>query len=503
MVLGGSALSNCLDPTEIEVVVTTDVPCVAVNETTIAVGPPGDDSRIPIAKTTYCDDAGTIGTLFVTPSGAIDDDVEIRVTMGVNGIAGDTCSAPGFDGCIVARRELRFIPHHPTTLPIVISAECYGEPCDPRSTCTSGTCVDAGGLTCDQTNTCALDAGPHPSCDVAPTLVKATGAAVTPHIVRTTSGYVIGYETALLSDTTRAYHALELTPTGTLQSEIALNASPLVAGAAVGPIGTDGTNIFASYPTSAGNEFHEVDPSGVTIHGLDTVTTPPYTQSLAGVHYDSNVPAFQLAVANQGTPTLLSFDVAKNGIGTQPANGPPALADVAFAWFDGTYYVSAHDTTTCWLFPATFANSFFTFSTTTFKWAPCTTVRVAENSPSDQLFAMRERTSDAGTAYALVVRSSPSGAPRLVANAVADQSIVALAAGGTAFHLIWADGIALHTVLVGANLNFGPMSTLADAWSGGEGIGFDATSDPASSTYAIAFFSSAPTPGIYFARFCK
>lgn len=96
------ALSDCLDPTEIIVVISTDVPCSQMTSTAIAVGKPGDDTNLTNAKTTACADDGGIGALVVLPSHGIDDDVGIRVTLALTGAQADTCVSPTFDGCIVA-----------------------------------------------------------------------------------------------------------------------------------------------------------------------------------------------------------------------------------------------------------------------------------------------------------------------------------------------------------------------------------------------------------------
>src|SRR5262245_43212128 len=140
IVVALSATSSCLAPTEITLVLSTDVPCASIRGTAIAIGAPGDDKTGIATSVQRCSDDGGIGTLVVVPSGSIDDSVAVRVMLGMQSDP-ETCKEPDFTGCVVARRALRYVPHHPLTLPIELSGACVNQPCDPNTSCVDGTCV--------------------------------------------------------------------------------------------------------------------------------------------------------------------------------------------------------------------------------------------------------------------------------------------------------------------------------------------------------------------------
>jgi hypothetical protein len=141
---------SCLAPTQVELELTTDVPCDEVGGVSITVGLPGSlETKPPAAVSLICRDDGTLGTLVVVPSGERDAELAVRVVAGRN-LEVEQCEPPDYGpqgtpetGCIVARRTLRFLPHEPLVLPIVLRAVCVGEPCEPAQTCVLGTCVEA------------------------------------------------------------------------------------------------------------------------------------------------------------------------------------------------------------------------------------------------------------------------------------------------------------------------------------------------------------------------
>jgi sulfatase-modifying factor enzyme 1 len=134
-------LVSCRAPTEIKLVITTDVPCPQFQGTTIAVGDPaGIETKAPTTSSTSCDASGNVGSLVVVPSGSKSADVAIRV---VGGLLRDpeSCTAPAYGtGCIVARREVNFDEAAPLTIPIALRASCSGVVCTPDETCVDGTC---------------------------------------------------------------------------------------------------------------------------------------------------------------------------------------------------------------------------------------------------------------------------------------------------------------------------------------------------------------------------
>ena len=155
---------SCLAPTEITLSITTDAKCADLQGVAIALGPTSEiDTTAALTVTPQCGPDGTIGTLALVPR-SIDDVVGIRVVAGFKKPA-DACVAPFGDGCIVARRSLRYVPHTPLFLPIELSVSCSGVPCDTTSTCVAGQCVPANipdPTTCATPNGCLLNDGGAP-----------------------------------------------------------------------------------------------------------------------------------------------------------------------------------------------------------------------------------------------------------------------------------------------------------------------------------------------------
>jgi hypothetical protein len=152
------ALWACESPTEVTLVLTTDVDCSKLNETSITVGTPDDiEAKAPAAATTVCIPGpqggdSTIGTFVVVPSHGRSDAFAVRVVSGVNTgmeLRSATDCAPGgrppdYRNCIVARRELAFVPHTPLTLPIAMRGDCENIVCATvNETCVKGLCVSA------------------------------------------------------------------------------------------------------------------------------------------------------------------------------------------------------------------------------------------------------------------------------------------------------------------------------------------------------------------------
>ncbi|MCA2981472.1 MAG: hypothetical protein INH37_24625, partial [Myxococcaceae bacterium] len=138
--------SACLDPTSLIVTVTTDVPCGRAAGVSVTVGAPGEvEAAEPAVITTDCVD-GTIGGLTVVPQGSRSASVALRVAMAVGGdVERDCTPARGYAGCIVSRRQLRFLPQRTVRVPVELRASCRDVPCDAETTCfLSGQCVAAG-----------------------------------------------------------------------------------------------------------------------------------------------------------------------------------------------------------------------------------------------------------------------------------------------------------------------------------------------------------------------
>jgi len=100
------------------------------------------ETKPPVTSTMQCDN-GRIGALVIVPSGANDDEVAVRVVSGET-MDPDSCVSHGYpQGCIVARRALRFIPHADLNVGVFMANACNGVACGPEETCIEGTCRSA------------------------------------------------------------------------------------------------------------------------------------------------------------------------------------------------------------------------------------------------------------------------------------------------------------------------------------------------------------------------
>jgi hypothetical protein len=144
--IGCAAVVSCLGATQIELHVTTDAPCKDPSQwkgVSIYVGATTDiETKAPTLTTSTCDDNGQVGSLVVVPSGSNSDEIGIRVVAGVTR-APEECAANQYEGCIVARRAIRFNPHHSLDLDIALTRDCIGISCDPTHTCVNQVCVDS------------------------------------------------------------------------------------------------------------------------------------------------------------------------------------------------------------------------------------------------------------------------------------------------------------------------------------------------------------------------
>lgn len=141
-----TVLLACRSPTQVTVVVTTDVSCKDAPSAVVVVGPLGDieHGRPASAISRRCDDSGSLGTLVVVPSGATNALVAFKIVEGFAGHAPDDCIESGdYSQCIVARRALNYLPHKSLLVPVAMRVSCKGVPCDATTTCSNGRCVPA------------------------------------------------------------------------------------------------------------------------------------------------------------------------------------------------------------------------------------------------------------------------------------------------------------------------------------------------------------------------
>jgi hypothetical protein len=139
-------LLSCQSATQIEVVLSTDLPCDQVSMTSVTVGRPEKlEGKFPSMSTTMCEPGSkSLGSITLVPSGEADEEFAIRIVTGTTGVSPDDCVREGNKGCIIARRSLRYLPNRKLFLPIPMYAECKGVYCEPGTTChRAGVCRPA------------------------------------------------------------------------------------------------------------------------------------------------------------------------------------------------------------------------------------------------------------------------------------------------------------------------------------------------------------------------
>jgi hypothetical protein len=156
---------SCREPTAILIEAQTNVVHREGIVTSFTVGKPGTtESAEPTTESRDPWGAnGVIGSLVVVPETTNEASVSIKLVMGV-GRDPRACTGGGTDtnGCIIARRRLRYTPHEQLRLPIVLYARCENVPCDALTTCNYlGKCVSSE----IDPSTCASPRGCHPIDD--------------------------------------------------------------------------------------------------------------------------------------------------------------------------------------------------------------------------------------------------------------------------------------------------------------------------------------------------
>ncbi len=148
-----TAAVACLDATQVTLVLSTDEACSNVTGTSITVGTASDiETKLPLTVTNACEPTtGSIGTFVLVPdaTGAADA-FAVKIVTAVSPQQLVNCTAANnYTGCIVARREMAFVPHTSLTLPIEMTTACIDVNCSTATgnqlqTCTAdGTCGPA------------------------------------------------------------------------------------------------------------------------------------------------------------------------------------------------------------------------------------------------------------------------------------------------------------------------------------------------------------------------
>jgi alpha-tubulin suppressor-like RCC1 family protein len=151
LVTASCAGFGCQEATQVELMLSTDLPCDALHGVAVTVGPPSfSEDRPPTISTNRCDPAtGKVGSLVIVPSADEDAEFSIRVTAAVKAGSVEDCvpsetASENYAGCIVARRTLRYRSNTRLYLSVDLAAQCQGTPCGPGTTCArAGVCEPA------------------------------------------------------------------------------------------------------------------------------------------------------------------------------------------------------------------------------------------------------------------------------------------------------------------------------------------------------------------------
>ncbi|MBW7935326.1 MAG: PDZ domain-containing protein [Gemmatimonadaceae bacterium] len=150
-VAASAIVGACYGPTQTSLELETDLACRRELRTAIYDGDYRISAKAARASVTGCPVAetggapGTIGSLVVVPSGALDSQAVVSVVMRVDDKDPDECLAAGADisACIFATRSLSFISHEALRIPVTLVDACRAVQCGPGQTCVrGGACAD-------------------------------------------------------------------------------------------------------------------------------------------------------------------------------------------------------------------------------------------------------------------------------------------------------------------------------------------------------------------------
>jgi len=158
-------VASCKDPTQIDLVVRSNVPFAAGTELGVWASHSGSFGEPLVRSSDPWLADGQLGNVVVTPeSERRDAPITLRLALGLRGRPAATCTDDGDPrGCIIARRQLQFVPRTRLKVPVVMYLACEGVKCDANSTCSYlGTCVPAAvdANACSSSDGCALPGEP-------------------------------------------------------------------------------------------------------------------------------------------------------------------------------------------------------------------------------------------------------------------------------------------------------------------------------------------------------
>lgn len=139
-----AGLVHCSAPTQIVLQAYTDVAWSDGRSVTIAATDGPGEAAAPSARTAApWPQDGRIGSLVVVSDSGQDGVVSVRAVL-ATGRDPASCRIGDAQGCIIARRRLRFVPERTLRVPLTLHARCAGVACDEATTCNAlGACVPA------------------------------------------------------------------------------------------------------------------------------------------------------------------------------------------------------------------------------------------------------------------------------------------------------------------------------------------------------------------------
>jgi hypothetical protein len=130
-------MGACSDPpTEVVLNVFSDVPCNA--QVAVAVGNAGElGDRSASATSNTCDPAtGSRGVLVLVPKSSDTGELAMEIRIRADQADPENCLASeGYDGCIIARRILNYIPGRSVSLRVDLKNPCLNTPCTQTTSC--------------------------------------------------------------------------------------------------------------------------------------------------------------------------------------------------------------------------------------------------------------------------------------------------------------------------------------------------------------------------------
>jgi alpha-tubulin suppressor-like RCC1 family protein len=141
----------------------TNLTCDEVKGLTITAGVAGrTEVAAPYTSSVVCTSAGArgsdLGTIVAFPGDSKELVASLKVVIGVTEAARSCNASNGYRGCIVARRNVGFVPRRDLGLTVLLRRRCENVPCTDGYTCGSdGSCVraDVNADACDREAKCS------------------------------------------------------------------------------------------------------------------------------------------------------------------------------------------------------------------------------------------------------------------------------------------------------------------------------------------------------------